>query len=115
MEGWKYVGTRRRLCLQPASHLLGMTGLRQLLGATVRVPAPAGSEELERKCDVFGTELGWVVQLQKAPSHPAASWASTVWVHTLPHDFLVLKHQLGGHLAKESAATNVGCCGLGRM
>lgn len=76
--GLEYVGTRCQLCPQLASHLLGMTGLRQLLGATVRVPATAGSEELERKCDVFGTELGWVVELQKTPKHPVAFWESSV-------------------------------------
>lgn len=79
---------RYRLRPQLASHLSGMTGLRQLFKATVRVAATAGSEELERKCDVFETELGCAIELQKAPKHPVASWESSVQFHTLPHGFL---------------------------
>lgn len=79
------------------------------------MPVTAGSEDLERKCDVFGTKLGCAVKLQKASTHPVSSWESSVWFRTLPNGFLVLRPQLSGRLARESAVTNVVCRGLSHV
>lgn len=114
MEGWKHRGARCWMRPQLASHLSGTASLTRLCRTCppARVLATAEAENLGRKWKTV-LEPSWDVLLNLR-KHPSPPWlpGNDLCDSVLSPGFLGLRHQRSGHLAKESAVTNMGCCGL---